>query len=135
MNRATGTTEHMNVLASQAGWAWPVALRQLFEPRGVNLLMARDSNEFVNILSQRRIHTTIIDADATADAMGVLRIIRLQYPMVPCIVLKKQPERNLLTEVLDMDVFGVVDKPVNIDILKGLLNRLFVKRYDSLIFS
>ena len=36
---------------------------------------------------------------------------------------------------LQLDVFGVVCKPVNMDVLRELLNRLFLKRYNSDIFA
>ena len=32
--------DEVNVLASEANWAWPEALRDIFRPRGVNLLVA-----------------------------------------------------------------------------------------------
>ena len=32
--------EEINVLASEANWAWPEALRSIFRPRGGNLLVA-----------------------------------------------------------------------------------------------
>ncbi|MHC4628149.1 MAG: hypothetical protein ACYTDV_14315 [Planctomycetota bacterium] len=34
--------EEVNVLASGADWAWPEALRHIFRPRGVNLLVAEN---------------------------------------------------------------------------------------------
>jgi hypothetical protein len=31
----TAKFDEINVLASQADWAWPMALRDIFQPRGV----------------------------------------------------------------------------------------------------
>jgi hypothetical protein len=56
--------EEVNVLASGADWAWPEALRHIFKPRGVNLLVAENATEFVNVIRNRRIHTTIVDMDS-----------------------------------------------------------------------
>ncbi len=36
---------------------------------------------------------------------------------------------------MQLDVFGVVGKPVNMDILRELLNRLFLKKYNSNLFA
>jgi hypothetical protein len=47
--------EEVNVLASEASWAWPEAVRSIFRPRGVNLLVAENASEFVNIIERKRI--------------------------------------------------------------------------------
>ena len=55
----------VNVLASAVDWAWPEAVRNIFKPRGVNLLMAENPGEFVNIIATTRIHTAIVDVDSS----------------------------------------------------------------------
>ena len=42
---------------------------------------------------------------------------------------------RLLDEALQLDVFSVIDKPVDMDILRQQLNRLFIKKYNSDIFN
>lgn len=128
--------EEINVLASEAGWAWPLALRDIFQPRGVNLLIAKAPDEFVGIIRQRRIHTAIVDTDTEkADGLATVRIIRMDYPALPCIMLSSNPGRNLLSEALLLEVFSVIEKPVDMDVLRRQLDRLFIKRYNSDIFS
>jgi len=128
--------EEVNVLASGAYWAWPEALRQIFRPRGVNLLVAEDPTEFVNIIRRRRIHTTIVDMDSEhSNGLATIKIIRMEYPLLPCILLSSTPGSELLVEALRLDVFSVVDKPVDMLILRGLLNRLFLRKYGSGIFG
>ena len=48
-----------------------------------------------------------------------------------------RPQRHAqpLEKALRLDVFSVIDKPVNMCILQEQLNRLFLKRYRSNIFS
>jgi len=128
--------EEINVLASEANWAWPEALRSIFRPRGVNLLVADSANEFVNIIEQRRIHTTIVDMDSEkSSGMATIKIIRMDYPLLPCILLTSRAGEAMLGKALQLDVFGVIDKPVDMNILLKLLNRLFIKRYNSDIFA
>ena len=128
--------EEVNVLASGADWAWPEALRRIFKPRGVNLLVAENATEFVNIIRGRRIHTTIVDMDsAHCNGLATIKIIRMEYPLLPCILLSSTTGRELLGKALRLDVFSVVDKPVDMLILQELLNRLFLKKYDSSIFG
>lgn len=124
----------VNVVASEANWAWPAALRDIFRPRGVNLLMARDAGEFVDIIERRRIHTAIVDMDSKTGGLSMVRIIRIGHPLLPCILLTRGAGEALLGEALKLDVFSVIDKPVDMGILRAQLNRLFIKRYNSYIF-
>jgi len=128
--------EEINVLASEANWAWPEALRYIFRPRGINLLMAENAEEFVNIIERKRIHTTIIDMDSEqSNGLATIKIIRMDYPLLPCILLTSAAGESLLGKALRLDVFSVIDKPVDMSILQEQLNRLFIKKYNSDIFA
>ena len=128
--------DEVNVLVSGANWAWPEALRNIFQPRGVNLLVAESAGEFVNIIEQRRIHTTIVDMDSKkSSGLATIKIIRMDYPLLPCILLTSTAGEATLSKALRLDVFSVVDKPVDMGILRELLNRLFIKKYNSDIFA
>jgi len=128
--------EEINVLASQANWAWPEALRYIFRPRGINLLVAENAEDFVHIIERKRIHTTIVDMESDRpDGLAIIRIIRMNYPLLPCILLTNTAGESLLEKALKLDVFSVIDKPVNMSILLEQLNRLFLKKYRSNIFS
>ena len=128
--------EEVNFLASGANWGWPEALRDLFQPRGVNLLMAENAGEFVNIIEQRRIHTTIVDMDSEkSNGLVTIKIIRMDYPLLPCILLTSAAGESMLSKALRLDVFSVIEKPVDMNILREQLNKLFVKKYNSDIFA
>jgi CheY-like chemotaxis protein len=128
--------DEVNVLASAADWAWPEAVRSLFKPRGVNLLVAQEPGEFVQVISHRRIHTTIVDMDAErSTGLATIKIIRMDYPLVPCILLTSRVDSDVLGRALELDVFGVIDKPVSMDLLQQVLNRLFLKKYNSDLFA
>ncbi len=128
--------EEINVLASEANWAWPEALRYIFRPRGINLLMAESAVEFVDIIRSKRIHTTIIDMDSEqSNGLATIKIIRMDYPLLPCILLTSAAGESLLGKALRLDVFSVIDKPVDMRVLQEQLNRLFIKKYNSDIFA
>lgn len=128
--------EEVNVLASEANWAWPSALADIFRPRGVNLMVAETPEQFVQVIEQKRIHTTIVDMDSeTANGLATIKIIRIDYPLMPCILLTSQAGESLLGKALKLDVFSVIDKPVDMGVLLEQLNRLFVKKYNCDIFA
>jgi DNA-binding NtrC family response regulator len=127
--------EEVNVLASATGWPWPRALHDIFEPRGVNLMVATRAEEFVSIIGQKRIQAAIFDLDSEFGGLAAVRIIRMDYPWLPFILLKEQPDEELLLKALQLDVFSVLDKPVDIQVLRQQLNRLFIRRYNSELFA
>ena len=128
--------DEVNVLASAASWAWPEAVRDIFKPRGVNLLMAEKTSDFVSIIANTRIHTAIVDVDSERPSgLATVKVIRLGYPRIPCILLTGRTDENMLCKALQLDAFAVVGKPVDMDILRELLNRLFLKKYDSNLFA
>jgi len=121
--------DEVNVLASGAGWGWPEALRRIFQPRGVNLLVAESTAEFVDIIKRKRIQATIMDSEA--GGLATIKIIRIAYPRLPCILLSNEPGEAVLRAALGLEVFSVIDKPVNMGILGEQLNRLFIKKYNN----
>lgn len=128
--------QEVNVLASSANWAWPQALRDIFRPRGVNLLVAEKPDEFISVIERRRIHTAIVDMDSQeANGLTTIRIIRMDYPLLPCILLTSTAGEMMLRKALRLDVFSVIDKPVDMGILRRQLDRIFRKRYDSYLFA
>jgi DNA-binding NtrC family response regulator len=127
--------EDINLLTTQQDWAWPMAVRDIFRPRGVNLLVADNVDQFINVLRHRRVQATIVDTDSAHGQLWTLRIIRIEYPLMPCIRLASNASEVMLEEALQLDAFSVIDKPVDMEILKDQLNRLFVKKYSSHIFS
>ena len=118
----------INVLVSEADWAWPVAVREIFLPRGVSMMLARRPSDVTDIMQHRRIHTAIVDMDAeNLNGMGTIRIIRAQNPLLPCILLAQDVEQKVLSKALELDVFSVIGKPVDFDVLVGQLDRLFTQ--------
>ena len=128
--------EQINVLTCEANWAWPWAFENIFRPRGVNLLVAESPNDFVNVMKQKRIHAAIMDMDVKKpDCLATIRIVRMNQPGLPCILLSSEVCQRLLDRALQLDVFSVLDKPVDMELLRQQLDRLFVKRYGYNVFT
>ena len=130
------TLNEINVLIDQSKWDWAEAIRRVFEPRGVNAIVASDAMEALEVLDRRRIHTAIVDMESEQiSGLGIIRVMRGKYPSLPCILLSNEPKGRLLSNALKLDVFSVIGKPVNMGILQEQLDRLFVKRYNSAVFG
>ncbi len=99
-------------------------------------MVAEDVDEFVNIIEQKRFHTTIVDMDSEkSNGLATIKVIRMDYPLLPCIMLTSTAGESLLGKALQLDVFSVIDKPVDMSILREQLDRLFKKKYNSDIFA
>ena len=130
------TLSDINVLVGRSDWGWPEAVRSIFAPRGINSLVAADAAGALDIIEHRSIHTAIVDMDsAPASGLSIIRVIRNYHPMLPCILVSCSGEQNLLASALALDVFSVIAKPVDMRILQDQLNRLFIKKYNSMIFN
>ena len=128
--------QKVNVIISEANWAWPEALKNIFRPRGVNLLVARSPNDFINIIEREFVHTAIVDMDSDkVSGLAAVRVIRVHNPILPCILLARCIKETTLSNALELNVFSVIEKPVDMGILKEQLNRLFLKKYQSRIFA
>lgn len=126
----------INIVASKTNWAWPNAVRSIFEPRGVNLLVAEGSDDFMEILRLRRVSMAIMDSESDRlGGLAMVKVIRARYPSLPCVLLAGSVQPKLLSEALLLGVFSVIEKPVDMAVLQGQLNRLFVKQFNSTVFS
>jgi len=129
-------TTDINVLINDACWAWPEAVRQIFNSRGIQLLLVKNAAQALSTLQHRRIHTAIVDMDCEAlSGLVVIKMIRSGFPLLPCILIADSAEQKLLSEALELDVFSVINKPVDILLLQSQLHKLFLKRYGSSVFA
>jgi DNA-binding NtrC family response regulator len=130
--------DNIKVLINGPDWdcAWPQVVRQAFRNRSVELMLTRQADEALNVLQQRRIHTAIIDMDSKhLSGLGMIRVIRSSFPLLPCILVAEDVEKKLLSDALELDVFSVISKPVDMELLASQLNKLFIKRYNSSLFD
>ena len=130
------TTSEINILLGQAERNWEEIIANVFAPRGINSLVVRDAAEALDVLSNRYVHTAIVDMDTQrSGGFGLVKVVRKYHPRLPFIMFSGSSERKELALALEFNVFSVIAKPVNIEILQDELNRLFKKMYNSMVFS
>ena len=130
------TTSEINILLGQAERNWEEIIATVFAPRGINSLVVRDAAEALDVLSNRYVHTAIVDMDTQrSGGFGLVKVVRKYHPRLPFIMFSGSSERKELALALEFNVFSVIAKPVNIEILQDELNRLFKKMYNSMVFS
>lgn len=130
------TTTQYNVLLAQTDWEFSRAIGALLMPRGIQSLVAADAVDTLDILAERPVHTAIMDLDGSqSSGLALVRVMRNDYPNVPCIGLCRRADRRLLETALELEIVTMIVKPVDLSILLDQLDRLFVRRYCSRIFS
>ena len=111
-------------------------VEKVFRPRGINALVANSSQEMVQIIEQHKIHLALLDVVFDQlSGIKTLEIIRKHNQLLPCILFAQQINDRLLSEALRLEVFSVINKPVDIARLVEQLDRLFIKYYASHMFS
>ena len=142
--------DSVNVLIEDSDWAWPRAVTEIFQPRGINALLAESTTEAVRLVSNNRIHLAILNYQCdSADrqpasprkprpgalGLSMLRLVRKQDSLLPCILLAHSVDDRLLAEALSLGAYSVLAKPVDMNLLGRQINRLFQKWYSSNVFS
>ncbi|MDH7599629.1 MAG: hypothetical protein QHH07_08375 [Sedimentisphaerales bacterium] len=125
----------VTVLAAGGDRGWPAMVEGLFRPAGVDLISVRHRAGFIDALRQRSVHAAIIDIDQDHVGLSMVRVIRIECPNLPCLLLSSQVDEHLLITALEMDVFSVLNKPPDIGLLCRQLDRLFLRVYQSSLFG
>ena len=136
MSISLSQSDSVNVLMSNSYWAWPQAVQQIFQPCGVNVLMANDTNDIMKIIDNRKVHLAIIDNSIDNESgLKALDIIRKQDKLMPCLLLAGEINDKLLAGALKLNACSVLAKPVNIVQLANQMNKIFRKYYSCDIFG
>ena len=131
------TTPHNNrltVLLANEQEGWHQTVRGLLEPQGVQTLVARSGREALNLIEQQPVHVAVLDQQMPQ--LGGLQVIRLMRdlkkdPPPAAILLANQLTHHLLHEALGMNVFTVLAKPVDFNVLLDSLARVLRRYHES----
>jgi CheY-like chemotaxis protein len=117
---------------------WHRTIRGLLEPQGVETLTARNGREALHVLESRQVNVAVLDHDMPQlSGLQVARLIHDRRPPMPAttapavphtILLASHLTDHLLAEALAADVFTVLRRPVDLDLLLDALARI-LRRY------
>lgn len=112
---------------------WHETLTQLLKPQGVQTLFARSGREALELIEGRQVHAAVLDT--RMPGLGGMQVIKLMRDMrgknpPPAILLTEELSNHLLREALTMQVFSVLAKPVDFNLLLDALARL-LRRYHE----
>ena len=127
-----GDTARFTVLLPEEPEGWPRTVRSLLEPQGVQAVSARTGREALELIRSTPIHCAVLDVQMPQlGGLQVIRLMREIQPAPPAILLTQNLTTHLLREALGMQVFSVLPKPVDLNILLDALARVMRRYYES----
>jgi two-component system response regulator YesN len=125
------TSNRFTVLLANEQEAWHHTVRQLLEPQGVQTVSAHNGREALRLIQSMPVHVAVLDAQMPQ--LGGLQIVRLMREVTPApvaILLSSHLTNHLLQEALGMQIFSVLSKPVDFNVLLDSLARV-LRRYHE----
>jgi DNA-binding NtrC family response regulator len=119
------------VLLANEQEAWHQTVRHLLEPQGVQTVSARNGREALRVIESRPVHVAVLDAQMPQlGGMQVIKMTRELKQAPVAILLTGHLTNHLLHEALGMQVFSVLSKPVDFNVLLDSLARV-LRRYHE----
>jgi len=124
-------TSRFTVLLGDEQEGWHQTLRGLLQPQGVETVIARNGREALDLIETVPVHAAVLDAQMPQlGGMQVIRMLRELHKETPAILLTNHLTNHLLQEALGMQVFSVLSKPVDFNVLLDALARV-LRRYHE----
>lgn len=151
--------ERLNVLLTDADEPWSQQLPRLLEPQGVRAIRVESVRQAIDVIDHEPIHMAVVDlalpvdqpespppyrpsrgsldADRASDgALKLVQVIRRLDPTPPTVIIRGrlfQPriDDRILREALTLNVFSVLDEPVQMEQVLRVLQRVMQRYYGD----
>jgi DNA-binding NtrC family response regulator len=124
-------TSRFTVLLANEQEGWHQTVRGLLRPQGVETVSAHSGREALDLIESVPVHVAVLDAQMPQlGGMQVVRMLRELHKATPAILLTNHLTNHLLQEALGMQVFSVLSKPVDFNVLLDALARV-LRRYHE----
>jgi two-component system NtrC family response regulator len=128
----TDATSRFTVLFPDERDGWSDSVGRLLEPQGVQTIVARSGRQALELIRTTPIHCAVLDV--RMPQLGGLQVIKLMRELPappPAILLTQHQTGHLLREALGMQVFSVLLKPVDFNLLLDTLARVIRRFYEN----
>jgi CheY-like chemotaxis protein len=127
----TQPLNRFTVLLTNEQEEWHQTVRGLLRPQGVQTVSAHSGREALDLIESTPVHVAVLDAQMPQlGGMQVIRVLRELHKATPAILLANHLTNHLLQEALGMQVFSVLSKPVDFNVLLDALARV-LRRYHE----
>ncbi len=106
-------------------------LRDVFEPEGVETVLAEDGEKALDIARREQVHVLLSDMHMPKlTGLETIRRIQQIAGPIPCILLSAKADRAILEEALRLRAFSVLAKPVSRRRITSIVNLALREFYD-----
>jgi two-component system, response regulator PdtaR len=108
-------------------------LRQLLEERGFRTHVAADGTEAVEIVQVQTVHLVLIDMHMPRlTGLEAVQLIQQVHALLPAILMTADATRDLIRQAFQAQVYSVIPKPVNPNIVLHTLTRALAQFYKDI---
>lgn len=123
-------SHRIRVLFADPEGDWHRQAVALLEPRGVEAIGVRTGREALDRLEHEQVHVAVLDAQMPQlGGLQVVKMLRTREKAPPAILLAREVSSSLMHEALQMRVFSVLTKPVDLTLLLNTLARVVDRHY------
>jgi len=110
------------------------ALGEVLEQRGFRTLLAEDGGQAVELVQVDLVHLVLFDMQMPRlTGLEAFTVIRQTLDrMLPAVLMTADATSDLIRRAFQAQVFSVIPKPVNVNIVLNTLNRALAKAYGPM---
>jgi two-component system, response regulator PdtaR len=132
-NSSTERTHRFSVLIADDDRGNREALGEVLEQRGFRTLLAEDGGQAVELVQVDLVHLILFDMQMPRltglEAFAVIR--QTLDRMLPAVLMTADATNDLIRRAFQAQVFSVIPKPVNMNIVLNTLSRALAKAYGN----
>ena len=103
------------------------------EPQGFRTLMASSGEEAIDIVRGGPVHLVLLDMHMpTLTGLETLQLVRQINELLPAILVTGDPSENLMRQAYQAQVYSVLPKPLNKNVVLYTVLRALARFYGSL---
>ncbi len=107
-------------------------LAEIVESKGFRPVLAEDGEAAIAIVQHEPIHLALLDMNMPKlTGLETLHLVRQIHALLPAILITADATLELMRRAFDAQVFSVVPKPVNAEVVVSTVVRALVRVYGT----
>jgi two-component system, response regulator PdtaR len=128
----TATQQPYSILITDDDRGVREALAEIVEAKGFRPVLAAHGEEALEIVQHEPIHLALLDMQMPKlTGLETLQLVRQIHALLPAILITADATLELMRRAFDAQVFSVVPKPVNAQVVVTTVVRALVRVYGT----
>ncbi|MEP9411241.1 MAG: response regulator [Candidatus Brocadia sp.] len=122
---------HYSLLITDDDESCRASIKDAFKPKGYTTHLASCGREAVKIAKTEEVHLLILDVHLPDySGLETFKIIKNEICLsIPCIFMSGEITKELQIDLISEDVYTLIPKPININILRDSVEQVIEKYY------